>query len=121
MSESFHRAVEDAALAENGCIGLVLNGWPVALARQEGKPFAFIDKCTHASSPLSTGRVRRGAIMCPLHGARFTIATGQSVGNVYPPLMTYRLQVVDGWIEVAVPDEAPGPMHAPVRLPGFLP
>lgn len=117
LSETFHRAVPEADLGENSIVGLVLNGWPVAISRHEGTLHAIIDKCTHASSPLSGGRVRRGSIMCPLHGARFELATGKCIGAAYRPLKTFPVRVADGWIEVAVPDEAPGNEYQPARVP----
>ncbi len=117
MSETYHRACAEADLGDNKAIGLVLNGWPVAVCRADGKIMAVIDKCTHASAELSTGRVRRGSIMCPLHGARFELASGKCIGGAYRPLKTFAHRIVDGWIEVAVPEEAPGAEHQPVRKP----
>ncbi len=94
----------------------VVAGWPVLIARNGGKLQAVIDRCTHAASPLSTGRVRRGAVMCPLHGARFELATGRCLGGGYAPLMTFDVREdSEGWVEVAVPDAAPGQEHLPVR------
>lgn len=117
MSETFHRAAAEADVGENSMIGVVLNGWPIAISRHEGKLYAIIDKCTHANSELSGGRIRRGSVMCPLHGARFELATGKCIGAAYRPLKTFAVRVTDGWIEIAVPDEAPGHEHQPVRAP----
>jgi nitrite reductase/ring-hydroxylating ferredoxin subunit len=115
LSETYHRAAPDSEIGENGVIGVILNGWPVALCRADGKLFAVVDKCTHANSELSGGRVRRGSIMCPLHGARFELASGKCIGAPYRPLKTFALRVTDGWIEVAVPDTQPGLEHQPAR------
>lgn len=115
MTASFHRAVKADEIAEGAAVGAIVNGWPVMLARVDGQLFATIDKCTHAASELSTGRIRRGAIMCPLHGARFELATGKCIGGTYKSLMTFETRVADDWIEVAVPDAAPGFEHMPVR------
>ena len=115
MAETFHRAARADDVAEGAAIGLVVEGWPVLLARTEGKLLATIDRCTHAASELSTGRVRRGSIMCPLHGARFALASGRCIGGAYKPLMTFETRLADEWVEVAVPDEKPGFEHMPVR------
>jgi len=117
LSESFHRAAAESDVGENALIGVILNGWPVAISRCDGKLYAVIDKCTHAHSELSGGRVRHGSIMCPLHGARFDLATGNCVGAAYRPLKTFPVRAADGWIEVAVPDKAPGHEHQPARPP----
>ncbi|MFS0736074.1 Rieske (2Fe-2S) protein [Sphingomonas sp. 1P06PA] len=115
MANSFHRAVEADALADGSATGLIVNSWPVMLARAEGRLHATIDRCTHAASELSTGRIRRGSVMCPLHGARFELASGKCIGGAYKPLMVFETREEGGWIEVAVPDEAPGFEHLPVR------
>jgi len=115
MGDDFHRAAKADEIAEGTAKGCIVNGWPVMLARTEGKLLATIDKCTHAASELSTGRIRQGSVMCPLHGARFELATGRCIGGTYKPLITFETRLVDDWVEVAVPDEQPGFEHMPVR------
>jgi len=115
MTHNYHRAIRADELTEGRPAGLVVAGWPVLLALSEGKLHATIDRCTHAASELSTGRIRRGAIMCPLHGARFQLADGKCIGGAYAALMTFETRRDGDWIEVAVPDEAPGFEHMPVR------
>lgn len=114
MALSFHRAVRAEALAEGALVRVNVNGWPVLLARNEGTPYATIDRCSHAASALSTGRLRRGVVMCPLHGARFELATGRCIGSSYDPLMTFETRLDDEWIAVAVPDAPPGFEHLPI-------
>jgi nitrite reductase/ring-hydroxylating ferredoxin subunit len=116
MAETFHRAAKIDEVAEGAAKGCIVNGWPVMLAKSEGKLFATIDRCTHAAYELSTGRIRRGAVMCPLHGARFELAGGRCVGGAYKPLMTFETRIDGEWIEVAVPEEQPGFEHMPVRV-----
>ncbi len=120
MSHSFHRVIMAAAIAEKSLQAFVVNRWPVLVVRDEGRLHALINRCTHqAASFAPDGRVRRGAIMCPLHGARFKLEDGSCMGAVdYKPLMRFELREdAQGWIEVAVPDEAPGPEHLPVARP----
>ena len=115
MNATYHRIISEAELSERGVHGTIVNGWPVAVARGTDGYHAFVDKCTHASSRLSTGRTVRAMIQCPLHGARFTMATGACVGANHPPLLTFAHRLVDGWIEVAVPDAPPGVEHQPAQ------
>lgn len=117
MSETFHRVAVEADIGEKTMVGVVINGWPVAVCRVNKEIRAFIDKCTHADSQLSGGRVRQGWVMCPVHGARFDVETGKCIGANYRPLKTFEARVTDGWIEVAIPDEAPGLEHQPAKLP----
>lgn len=117
MSHSFHRVIKTAEIADRSLQAFIVNRWPVLVVRDEGKLHAIINRCTHqAASFFPDGRVRRGAIMCPLHGARFKLDDGTCMGAAgYKPLMRFDLREdAEGWIEVAVPDEAPSPMHLPV-------
>lgn len=92
-----------------------VGGWQILLARSEGELVAINDRCTHAASRLSTGRIRRGAIMCPLHGARFDLADGRCIGGAYPAVRQFALRVVDGMVEVEVPNRTPGMDETPVE------
>ena len=53
---------------------------------------------------MDGARVMKGTFVCPLHGARFTLTTGESVGNVkYNPLTPYDVRIVDGLVQIALP------------------
>jgi nitrite reductase/ring-hydroxylating ferredoxin subunit len=108
MSEaSWHTLGPQADLAEGQITVHGIGGWQILLARSEGQLVAVNDRCTHQAARLSTGRVRRGAVMCPLHGARFDLADGRCIGGAYAALRRFDLRVTDGMVEVLVPDAAP--------------
>jgi len=115
MPETFHPFCREDALGEDMALGAMINGWPICVARSQEQLFAFVDKCTHYSSTLHDGRVSKCRIQCPLHGARFSLTTGASIGGLYRPLKLFSLRCVDGLVEVAVPDTKPGPEHEPAR------
>lgn len=118
MSETYHRVVEAGLVEDRAVLPFIVNGWPVLICRDEGAIHAIINRCTHAAAPIAPdGRVRRGSVMCPLHGARFKLDTGECMGGAgYKPLKIYPWrESADGWIEVAVPDEAPGAEHLPIK------
>jgi len=93
----------------------VINGWHVLIIKLDDGYHAINDRCPHAASPLSTGRTRRGTVMCPLHGARFDIVSGACIGGTYPSLRAFPLRVTDGTIEVAVPTVVPGMADLPAK------
>lgn len=115
MSETFHACAAADDMANGQSRAVELNGWPVLLCRQDDKFFAVINRCTHAASAMDGGRIRRNTVSCPLHGARFDMATGSCVGAPYLPLKIFSVRVEDGQVWVAVPDVAPGPEHMPIR------
>jgi anthranilate 1,2-dioxygenase ferredoxin subunit len=106
--------IPEGDLPEGGRHPLRLNGWPILLCRSDGAIRAVIDRCSHQASPLADGRVRRGMIMCPLHGARFEIASGRCLAGGYAALKTFETTVIDGIVQVDVPDKAPPPELQPV-------
>lgn len=100
----------------SGVVSVSLNGWRILIAKVGGEYLALNDRCTHAASQLSNGRLRHGVIMCPLHGARFELATGKCIGSAYRAVRSFPARIVDDWIEVCVPNEPPGLSEAPLEL-----
>lgn len=116
MSESWYPLVAEAEFPEDGKVATIVNGWHVLLAKLDDGYHAVNDRCTHAASHLSTGRIRRGAVMCPLHGARFELASGRCMGGAYKDLRTFEVRVTDGMIEVAIPDDKPTMEELPIQF-----
>lgn len=116
MSETWHPLLPESEFPEEGKATARMGGWHVLVVRTESGFHALNDRCTHQAALISTGRVRRGAVMCPLHGARFDVASGRCIGGTYRDLRTFPVRVTDGMIEVAVPDEPPGMEELPVTL-----
>jgi nitrite reductase/ring-hydroxylating ferredoxin subunit len=67
------------ALDEDEIVGAEIGGKPIAVARTEGKLYAFDNVCTHQFALLSDGFVESGTIECPLHQGRFECATGKAL------------------------------------------
>lgn len=116
MSGSWHKLVAEGEFPEEGKLATKVNGWYVLVAKTDDGLFAVNDRCTHQAAILSSGRIRRGAVMCALHGARFEINTGRCIGSAYKDLRTFPLRVEQGMIEVYVPDEQPGMDELPITL-----
>jgi anthranilate 1,2-dioxygenase ferredoxin subunit len=114
MSETWHPLIAESDFPEEGKLAARIAGWYVLVARTETGFAALNDRCTHQASLLSGGRIRRGAVMCPLHGARFEVASGKCIGGMYRDLRLFSLRVASGIIEVAVPDTPPGIDELPV-------
>lgn len=108
MTETFTPIIAVSDFPADGVLVETVKGWRVFIANVDGAFHAINDRCTHAASILSTGLIRRGHVMCPMHGARFDLATGKCAGSAYAPIRTFPLRINEGVIEVAVPAEAPG-------------
>jgi anthranilate 1,2-dioxygenase ferredoxin component len=104
---AWHRIANQGELLTEGNLAVEIAGWQVLLVGSADDLFAYHDRCTHQAAQLSCGKVRRGAIMCPLHGARFKLDTGECIGGAYPALRRFAVRVDNGAIEVELPDEPP--------------
>ena len=76
----------------------------VLLCRTQTALHAVADLCSHALRPLSGGRVDAGTIQCPKHGARFDLASGQSLSGIAKkPIRVYVARVDAGKIQIEWP------------------
>ncbi len=64
--------------------------------------YALKDTCPHAGVPLHRGPVFEGAVMCIGHGWRFSLTTGELVGQPSYKVATYPVRVREGAVEIAV-------------------
>lgn len=75
------------------------NGTLIAIAKQEGKVYAFQEFCTHRYGPLSEGKLYDHQIECPWHRSCFDIRTGKVVeGPAKLDLKTYSAMIRAGKI-----------------------
>ena len=51
----------------------------IALFNLHGTFFAIKDVCTHDQAPLSEGELDGDTIVCPWHGACFSVRTGEAL------------------------------------------
>lgn len=114
MSESWHTLLPESEFPAEGKLATRIGGWYVLVGKTDDGFKAVNDRCTHQAALLSTGRIRRGAVMCPLHGARFEMGTGRCIGGTYRDLRAFPVRIEGGAIEVCLPDEAPGMDELPV-------
>jgi 3-phenylpropionate/trans-cinnamate dioxygenase ferredoxin subunit len=78
---------------------------PVVVFNIAGKLFAIGDVCTHDDGPLGDGELDGHQIICPRHGARFDVDTGKALTlPAVADTPSYPLRVVDGQIEIGIPD-----------------
>jgi anthranilate 1,2-dioxygenase ferredoxin subunit len=115
---TFRAVAPEAEIPLGQVKGYVVDGWPVLLANLPDGVFAMLDRCSHAAARLSDGRLRRNAISCHMHGALFQVPTGRCVGEHYRPVRTFPVNLRNGWIEVGIPVQPPGPDQLPI-IAGF--
>jgi 3-phenylpropionate/trans-cinnamate dioxygenase ferredoxin component len=73
----------------------------IALVNLDGEFHAIDNICTHAYAELCDGMIIGDQIQCPLHGARFSIRSGEvTAPPAYEPLNTYPVRVDGDTLEV---------------------
>jgi 3-phenylpropionate/trans-cinnamate dioxygenase ferredoxin component len=66
----------------------------IAIARTEGQFFAIEDICTHDGAELAGGEIEGMEIICPRHGARFCLRTGQALTPpAYEPVQVFETKI----------------------------
>ena len=69
--------VEDLPMGER--IYIEVGDMPVVVLNLGGKYMAIADICTHDDGPLGDGDIDGCEIICPRHGARFDLKTGEAL------------------------------------------
>jgi 3-phenylpropionate/trans-cinnamate dioxygenase ferredoxin component len=65
--------------------------------------YAIKNRCTHQDAPLDGGEIEGDEIICPLHGARFCIKTGEAtLPPAYEPVETFPTKLEDGVLFVFI-------------------
>jgi 3-phenylpropionate/trans-cinnamate dioxygenase ferredoxin component len=78
-----------------------IEGTPIAVFNLNGHYYAIEDVCTHEAETLSDGEVEGEEIVCPRHGAHFSIVTGEALSPpAYEPVTTFPVQVEGGMVMV---------------------
>ena len=75
----------------------------VLICNVDGTFHAVADECTHDGAPISTGRLFKGQVVCPRHGARFNVNDGSvAAPPAIVPIDTFEVKVDGDDILVAL-------------------
>lgn len=99
--KEFTRVLANDELAENSMKCVEAGGVPVMLARKDGEIYALRNNCSHLGGPLCEGKLHDKSVVCPWHGSRFSLETGEVLDG--PSTYTqprFETRVRDGQIEV---------------------
>ena len=78
-----------------------IEGTAIAVFNLNGRYYAIEDQCSHEAETLSDGEVAGEEIICPRHGAHFSISTGAALSPpAYEPVATFPVRVEGGMVMV---------------------
>ena len=94
-----------ADVSEAAPLCVELDGTALVVVRCGKDLYAVEDRCTHDGEPLEGAEVESCQIICPRHGARFCLRTGEALTPpAYEPLRTYAAREESGRLLVAQPE-----------------
>ena len=78
-----------------------VDGVTVAVFNIGGEYFAIEDVCTHDGGELANGVLEGDQIICPRHGARFCVRTGEALSApAYEPTAKFPVRINNGVVQV---------------------
>lgn len=91
----------EQGLANGEHLVVDVDGTDVAVFKIDGQCYAIEDVCTHDGAEIASGELDGDEIVCPRHGARFCVKTGEvKCAPAYENLATFPVRVMDGKIQV---------------------
>lgn len=73
----------------------------IAVWQVEGEFYAFESMCTHAMFELDDAPTEGNTVICPLHGARFCLKTGNVLAPpAYEDLRIFPVRIHEGQVEI---------------------
>src|SRR5689334_10704617 len=89
------------ALTETIPLSAEVSGFAVIVLRCGRELYAIEDRCTHDGEPLSGAEVEDCQVICPRHGARFCLRTGEALTPpAYEPVRTFKAREQGGRVLV---------------------
>lgn len=113
----WHDAAAVHSLDADFPVGVDIQGQKLGLFLVGNEIHALEDVCPHAYALLSQGFQENGVIECPLHAARFDIATGKCLVEVgQRDLLRFPVRVADGRVQVQIPTPTSIPIHKACQI-----
>ncbi|KTT63949.1 hypothetical protein NS383_17695 [Pseudomonas oryzihabitans] len=97
------------ALEEGASLVVELDGQSILLCQARQSVYAVENRCPHQGKPMDGALVRKGQVICPHHGARFDLRTGEALGpHTRCPLRTFKVHLIasDVLVECDTPEDA---------------
>jgi 3-phenylpropionate/trans-cinnamate dioxygenase ferredoxin subunit len=88
-------------LRDGDAISIAAGRRMIAVVRSGDSYFAIEDICTHDGAALTGGAIEGTEIICPRHGARFCLRTGEALSPpAYEPVRVFATKIEGGrlWV-----------------------
>lgn len=110
LPEDFKAAISDNELSDGQPKKATVDGTDIFLLKRGDQIFALANRCAHMGGPLNEGKVEGDSVICPWHGSRFCMKTGDVLdGPAVHPQPKLDVQVRDGQVLVRRSQAVTGP------------
>jgi nitrite reductase/ring-hydroxylating ferredoxin subunit len=108
FSPDWHDVADRGQLEPDFPLSVEVRGQQLGLYVEGNEVFALEDVCPHAFALLSEGLQENGVIECPLHAARFEVATGRCLNDIgQRDIQCFPVRVVGERVLVKLADRTP--------------
>lgn len=91
------------AMADGEHMIVDVAGVDIAVFKIDGQFYAIEDVCTHDGAEIASGELDGDEIVCPRHGARFCVKTGEVKGPpAYEDITCYSVRIENGRVMVKI-------------------
>jgi naphthalene 1,2-dioxygenase system ferredoxin subunit len=95
LDDCFTLVAQTTDVPAGGLLKVSREGEDLVLYNLGGEIYAIQEMCTHGDASLADGLVADDEIECPLHGACFSVKTGEVlVGPAEQPLKTFPVRIL---------------------------
>ena len=98
--EEFTTVTETKSIKEGRGKSFTVNGRRIAIFNEDGEFCAVDNTCPHALGSLGRGRIRKGIVVCPVHGYAYNTKTGECLTDPRLKIRTYPTIVENDQIKV---------------------
>ena len=101
----FSAVLEEGELAAGEMRAVDVDGIRVLVSRSEDRGVcAIANACTHVGGPLDEGERDGDVVICPWHGSRFDVCSGEVLrGPAKVPQQRFEARLRGGMVEVRLP------------------
>ena len=80
-----------------------VDGMSIMVCHVDGTLYAFENRCSHEDLPLGDGHIENHEIVCPFHGAKFCLKTGNpKLAPAFEGIQTFEIVEQDRKLFVCV-------------------
>ena len=99
----YFQVMEYNDLANGERAFIEIDGKEIVIINIAGEVFSILDECTHDGGPLGDGALDGHEVVCPRHGARFDIVSGEALTlPAVEDTETFPIRIVDDFIEIGL-------------------